>query len=51
LGEVPGPAVFKIAEMNAQQCRRAIEAIELLVKPKRSRWDHMRLDALLEGEA
>ena len=38
---------FNIGELDKAACERALEALDILDKPKKTRWDHMRLDFLL----
>ncbi len=41
---------FRVDELSQDQCERAIEALRILGKPSRTRWDHLRLEALVPHE-
>jgi len=49
LGKKAG-APMNIAEMNVEQCLRAVEALTIIGKNQRSCWDMIRLDCLLERD-
>lgn len=37
---------LKVGELGKEACERAIEALGILEKPQRTRWDHLRLETL-----